>query len=284
MPNTKNNNTNAKVIKYVDVKKVIASKSKTLPRLIPGFLLRYLKRIIREEELNLSLTKSEPRKDIDFANFFIKDELKAKVITFNEDNLLKSKRFIVVANHPLGGFDGVALISSVGKYIKNIVFPVNDLLMNLGVMNNIFIPINKHGKNSIEVAKKIDTAFASDKTVLYFPAGLCSRKQKGEIRDIEWKKTIIDKAKKHKRDIIPTYIEGQNSRFFYNLANLRKFFRIKFNIEMLYLANEVYKQKGKTLKIYFGEPIPYTMFDNSKKNKEWAEYLKNIVYNIPKKY
>ncbi len=163
------------------------------------------------------------------------------------------------------------------------VFPVNDILMSVENMSNTFIPMNKHGRTASNVFKEFDDAFASDKAVLYFPAGFCSRKTKGEICDIDWKKTIITKAKQHKRDIIPTYIEAKNSKFFYRLAALRKFFRIKTNIEMFFLVHELYKQKGKSINVHFGDPIPYSLFDKKKKDNEWAEYVKNIVYEIPKK-
>ena len=127
----------------------------------------------------------------------------------------------------------------------------------------------------------INETFASDVAMLFFPAGLVSRKQKGGIiKDLEWKKTFISYSKKYKRDIIPTYIGGQNSNFFYNFARWRKKLGIKQNIEMLYLVNEFYKQKDKTIDIIFGKPIPYTTFDKRFTDVEWALKIKEYVYQL----
>ena len=175
----------------------------------------------------------------------------------------------------------MALMSVCGRQRPDIVFPVNDLLMNLPNFRTLFIPINKHGSN-IENVNLIEETFASDKLVLYFPAGLCSRKQNGKIMDLQWKKTFVTKAIRYKRDIIPCFIEGRNSSFFYNLANLRKRLGIKSNIEMLYLVDEMYKQKNKTINITFGKPISYAVFDKSLNHNAWAQKLRTFVYEMGK--
>ena len=93
-------------------------------------------------------------------------------------------------------------------------------------------------------------------------------------------KTIISKAKRYRRDIIPTHIDGSNSNFFYNLAPYRKKLGIKANIEMFYLSNELFKQRDKTLTITFGKPISYTVFDKRYRDNHWAELLKQHVYKL----
>jgi putative hemolysin len=188
-------------------------------------------------------------------------------------------RYLVASNHPLGGMDGIALIHEAGKVRRDIVFPVNDLLMNLPNLYELFIPINKHGSNA-ENINLFNEAFASEILILYFPAGLVSRKNRGSIRDVEWKKTFLTKAKAYNRDIIPVYISGRNSNFFYNLANLRKKLGIKANIEMLFLVNEMYKFKDKKISITFGKPIPIGKFDSSKSDHEWAALLREHVYKL----
>ena len=151
-------------------------------------------------------------------------------------------------------------------------------------MHGIFIPINKHGSLDRNAVQELNDTFASDDIIVYFPAGLCSRKQKGGIiRDLEWKPTIVTKAKQYQRDIIPAYFDGKNSNFFYNLARFRKAIGIKFNIEMLYLVDEMYRQKGHTLRVTFGDPIPYQTFTDEKDNKEWAAWLKEQTYSLNRK-
>ena len=192
-----------------------------------------------------------------------------------------------MANHPLGGFDGMVLIHIIGKYFKNIKFLVNDILMNIFNIEEFFIPVNTFGSQSVEYVKRIEEEYASDAQILNFPAGLCSRKIKGRILDLEWKKSFINKAIKHKRNIIPLHFGGRNSNFFYNLANFRKFLGIKTNIELFFLPDELYTQKNKTILVKFGNPISYRTFNKSKTHKEWAKWVKDKayalggVYNIP---
>jgi putative hemolysin len=122
---------------------------------------------------------------------------------------------------------------------------------------------------------------ASDKTVLFFPAGLVSRKRKGVIADLPWKKTFISKARKHKRKIVPVYIDGQNSKFFYNLANLRKRLGMKTNIEMLYLVDEMYNQYDKEVNVFIGKPLSFEDLPKDKNDDELAEYIRSLIYTLP---
>jgi putative hemolysin len=199
------------------------------------------------------------------------------------ENIPKTEKCIIASNHPLGGLDGMALMLAVSHVRGDIVFPVNDILMNVKNLESLFIPINKHGSNA-ENIKIINDTFASDKVVCYFPAGLVSRKTGGEVRDMEWKSTFITKAKRFERDIIPTHISGRNTNFFYNLANLRKKLGIKANLEMLYLVDEFHKQKNQTLVITFGTPIPYETFDKRYTPVQWAALVKLYVYRMGSGY
>ena len=164
--------------------------------------------------------------------------------------------------------------------ILDVITPVNDFLMFIPNLRPLFIPVNKLGSNADNI-KIFNDTFAGDRTICFYPFGLCSRKQKGKIIDLEWKKTFITKARTYHRDIIPTHISGRNSNFFYNFSNLRKKLGIKANIEMLFLVNEFYKQKNQTLTITFGKPIPWQTFDNRYTDSEWAMKLRNFSYNLP---
>ena len=265
-------------IKYIDLEKVIAGKSERLLRLLPGFVLRYLKKTIHQNDLNDILNRHKDKYGQEFLHELLK-EFGANVIVRGEENLLKADRFVVASNHPLGGLDGIALMYVVGKYIPEIVTPVNDFLMYLPNLKPLFIPVNKHGSNASNIALFNET-FASDKTVVYFPAGLCSRKTGGEILDLEWKKTFLTKARNYKRDILPVHISGRNSAFFYNLANFRKKIGLKANVEMLFLVDEVFKQKNKDIIITFGKPVSGSVFDKRYSDKQWAEKLKKHVYKL----
>lgn len=263
---------------YLNLEKVIAGKNPALLKMIPSFVISYLKRIIHQEELNVFIWENRDFLGIDFGRKILENfDLKIKV--HGIENLPETGRQLIASNHPLGGLDGMALISEVGRIRMDFLFPVNDLLMNLPNLKSLFIPINKHGSNADNI-RIINETFASDILLLYFPAGLVSRKGKGGIYDLEWKKTFLTKSIKFKRDIVPVHISGRNTNFFYNLANWRKRLGIKTNIEMLYLVDEVFKQRDKTINITFGKMIPIETFDKRHSHKEWAQLIKEHVYAL----
>ena len=263
---------------FIDVEKLLADKNPRLLRLLPGFLIRYLKHIAHQDTVNHYIYKERHLFGLPFVDAIL-DDFGVSVKMEGLENIPETGRIIVASNHPLGGLDGMALMKAVGKRRKDIVFPVNDLLMNLPGLRPLFIPINTLGSNA-ENIRIIENTFASDVAVLYFPSGMVSRKQKGVIKDLVWKKTFISKAKRHERNIVPAYIDGKNSSFFYNLANFRKKVGLKANIEMLYLVDEMMKQKSKTVTIYFGKPVSYTLFHNQVPDAIWAERMYDFVYTL----
>lgn len=265
-------------VKYIDLEKVIAQKSPRLLRMLPGFVLSYLRRIIHQDELNDSLNKHSDKYGLEFLDEILKD-FGANIVIHGDENLLVSDRFVVASNHPLGGLDGMALMYAVGKKCPDIAAPVNDFLMHLPNLRPLFFPVNKHGSNASNIAVFNET-FSSDKTIIYFPAGLCSRKTGKEIIDLEWQKTFLSKARRFNRDILPVHISGRNSAFFYNLANLRKWLGLKANIEMLFLVDEMFKQKNKHIIITFGKPIPIDVFDKKHNDRDWAGILRSHVYRL----
>ncbi len=262
----------------VDIEKVIKDKSPTLKKILPDFVIAYLKRIIHQDELNFYLTEYAHLQGVEFIDAVL-GYINTKLELVGLENIPKTEKCIIASNHPLGGLDGMALMLAVSNVRGDIVFPVNDILMNVKNLESLFIPINKHGSNA-ENIKIINDTFASDKVVCYFPAGLVSRKTGGKVRDMEWKSTFITKAKRFERDIIPTHISGRNTNFFYNLANIRKKLGVKANLEMLYLVDEFHKQKNETLTITFNPPISYKAFDKRFTAAEWADLLKQYVYKM----
>jgi len=263
----------------IDVEKVLSSKNPALARVIPGFILNYLKKIVHQDELNDFLEKFGHLKDSQLIEAGLKYfEIKFRV--FGSKNIPSTGRYIFVSNHPLGGLDGLVFIYELSKYFTDIKFPVNDILTNIKNMSGIFLPINKHGSQGKDAAIKIEQAYASDSQILYFPAGLCSRKKAGIIKDLKWHKSFITKAIQHKRDIVPAYFSGRNSDFFYNLSRVRKFLGIKANLEMLYLADEMFRQKDKEISLVFGEPLPWETFDKTRSFPEWADWVKSKSYEL----
>jgi putative hemolysin len=260
----------------LDVDKVIATKSPVLYKLLPGFVIRYFKKLVHQDELNYYLSTYGHMTGVDFIEAVLND-MNTKLELHGLSNIPEKGKCLVASNHPLGGLDGLALMLAVGKMRRDILFPVNDILLNIKNLEVLFIPINKLGSNAQNIQILNDT-FASDKLICYFPFGLVSRKKNGKIMDLEWKTTFLTKARKFERDIIPTHISGRNTNFFYNLANVRKSLKIKGNLEMLFLPDEMIKQNGQTITITFGKPIPFQFFDKQHTMTEWAELMRQYVY------
>jgi len=263
----------------IDVEKVLFSKNPALAKTVPSFVINYLKKIVHQDELNELLKECGHLKDSEFIEAGLKF-LNIRYKAYGQENIPERGRYIFVSNHPLGGLDGLVFIHEISKHFRDLKFPVNDILMNIENLSGIFLPVNKHGSQAKFAAAKIEEAYASDSQILYFPAGLCSRKKRGLIKDLEWHKSFITKAVQHKRDIIPAYFSGRNSNFFYNLSNLRNFIGIKANIEMLYLPDEMFRQKDKEIKLIFGKSIPWQTFDHAKSPSEWAEWVKSKSYDL----
>jgi putative hemolysin len=263
----------------LDVESILTSKNPALRKALPGFVLNYLKRIVHQDELNAFLRQYGHLRDADLIEAGLK-EFNIRYSVSGTENIPSSGRFVFVSNHPLGGLDGLVFINEISKYFQDIKFPVNDILLNIKNLSGIFLPINKHGSQSREAASKIEEAFASACQILYFPAGLCSRKTRGVIKDLEWHKSFISKAINHKREIIPAYFSGRNSEFFYKLSNFRKLIGIKANIEMLYLADEMFRQKDKEIRLTFGKRIGWETFDRSRSVQEWTEWVRERCYEL----
>lgn len=263
----------------IDIREVFLSKNPRLAPYIPGFIYSYLKRILHIDFINGILESHGNKKDLEFVNA-IKEEFNITTEIIGFENIPVDKKLIVVANHPLGGFDGTILLSLLGEKFSGVKSLTNDILMNIPNMEGIFVAVNKHGKQSKEVARIIDDVFKSKYPVLIFPAGLVSRKKKGVIRDLVWKKNFITKAKAYQRDVVPVHVSGRCTNFFYNLSNFRKFLGIKANLEMFFLADETYKHRNEHIRVVFGKSIPYQSFTSESKPDKWADRMQDLVYRL----
>ena len=272
--------THRKNFKPIVLKDIFRDKNPAVARWIPGFVFRLLSRMLAIDFFNDSILYNHGnKKDVEFARATF-EAFNVTLEVVGRENLPAEGRFIFVSNHPLGGFDGMMIISELCRNYPRLKVLVNDLLTNVKNMDGIFVPINKHGAQAMDNVRRINAIFNSDEQVMSFPAGLVSRRRRGVIRDGEWQKSIITKARQSKRDIVPIHVSGRNSNFFYNLANIRKFLRIKANLEMLFLPKESYLHRNKHFVITFGKPIPYETFDKQFSPLGWAQHVKEHVYVI----
>ena len=271
---------NEKVMK-IDLDAVLKSRAGKYNRFIPRFMVSWLKKVICQDDLNLMLSVNAGKTGGDFCRGVI-DHLKVNPIFHGEENLPSTPRVTYVSNHPLGGLDGMILIDYVCRRYPGTEpkFIVNDLLTAIEPLNNVFLPVNKHGAQSRKNSRIIDEAFAGDSPMLVFPAGLCSRRgDNGLIADLKWHKMFVKKSIEHNRIVIPVYFRGQNSSFFYNFARLRSLSGMKFNIEMVLLPSEVFKSRGKTFDIFFGTPLSTDALKNGSAEEVAAE-IRKLVYGL----
>ena len=267
----------------IDIDKILKDKMGDKARYVPGVLTRWLRHIIHQKEVNAFLWEHKDHIGVEWLEDCVK-YLDMTLRIEGAENLPDKndgKLYTFVSNHPLGGIDGVALGAVIGKhYDGNFRYLVNDLLMNLPGLAPLCIPINKTGHQSRNFPAMVEAGFNRDNHMLMFPAGLCSTRIKGRIHDIPWTKTFVTKSVEYHRDIVPIHFGGQNSNFFYNLANISKRLGIKFNIAMLFLVDEMYKNVHKEFTIKIGKPIPWQTFDKSKTPKQWALYVEDKVYEL----
>lgn len=267
----------------IDVSKVLQAKMPKKYRYVPRFVIKWIERIIHQDELNYLLLKNKDKEGVDFADAVLKD-LEIETALVGEENLPApdtAGRYIFVSNHPLGGLDGMALIAMLGHRYGGIKFIVNDMLMQVTPLRSVFLPANKVGRQSHEVARDINEAMAGAGQVATFPAGLCSRcSADGTVSDLAWTKGFISKSVEYRRDVVPIYFDGLNSNFFYRMARLRERIGIKLNIEMVLLPGEVFKNRGQRFTIHVGKPIKWETFTGGRSPKSMAQEVKQIVYNL----
>ena len=267
-------------VKPINIKEVFMNKNPRLAKKLPGFVYRYITRIMHVAEINELLANHGNEQGIEFANSMVR-EFNVHQTLIGVENIPASGRFIFASNHPLGGFDALLILGNLQRMLGESVTLVNDILMYIPQLRSVFVPLNKHGGLPKEIINQLHDTYSSDKQILIFPSGLASRLINGEIQDFKWKKHFIAKAIEYRRDVIPVHVSGRNSNFFYRLARFRTFFRLKWNLEMFYLADETFSHKNQNFTITFGKPISYKQFDNSKTLNQWADEVRDRVYKLP---
>lgn len=272
-----------KTIFTVDVEQILREKAGAKARRVPRFVLSWLKKIVHQDEVNQFLEQSSHLSGVEWLEACV-EYLDMKLDVSGRENLPASddgRHYTFVSNHPLGGIDGVALGAILGRhYDGHIRYLVNDLLMNLRGLAPLCIPINKTGSQSRDFPAMVEAGFKGDNHIIMFPAGLCSRRTNGVVRDIPWRKTFVVKSVETQRDVVPIHFGGQNSNFFYTLANFCKRTGIKFNVAMLFLVDEMYKNTHKRFSVKIGRPIPWQTFDKSRTPAQWAAWVQKKVYEL----
>ena len=264
-------------MKEIDVYKVIEGKSPGLAKRVPRWAVDYLRRTIHEREINEILSRFSDLHGVEFIRAAL-GYMKVSYHSVGMERLDVKGRYIFASNHPFGGLDGLMLADVVATVFGGVKVMVNDLLMNIDPIKELFVPVNKHGRQNEKNVEAFNDAFESDVPIITFPAGLCSRRLNGQVNDVEWKPSFVKKAVEFRRDIVPVYFDGRLSNFFYRLANVRKALGLKVNIEMLYLPDEMFRQGGSDFEIRIGTPIMYDAILDGRTPRQAADYVRRKVY------
>lgn len=270
-----------KHMQEIDVYKVLEEKNPKMAKRVPKFVIKYLRRIIHEKQVNYILRNFSDLEGVEFIRATL-DYMGIKYHSVGMDRLDTAGRYVFASNHPFGGLDGLMLADEVVKHFGDVRVVVNDILMYLDPLKGLFVPVNKHGRQNTGSVDAFNEAFASDMPIITFPAGLCSRKIKGEVTDLDWKANFVKKAVASERDIVPVYFDGRLSNFFYRLYSIRKSLGVKANVEMLYLVDEMFKQQGSDFEIVVGEPIKYGELLDGRTPKQAADFVREQAYALRK--
>ena len=269
-------------LQLIDIEQVILQKNAGLHKLLPGFMIKLITRIIHQDEINYALMEFKGYQGVDFINKVL-DHFCVKYTVYGTENILTGKKYVFAANHPLGGLEGMVLASIIGNISGKVMLPVNDILLNLRNLQSIFFPVNKFGINSREAIKKYNEIYRSEYQIIMFPAGLVSRKIRSVVKDVFWEKSFFKNAIEHNREVVPVYVKARNSGFFYFVANVRKLLGLKANIEMFFLPHEMFSRKKIPFEIFFGKPISPAEFGTFKNLDLWADKLREYVYLLDNK-
>ncbi|MEG0499513.1 MAG: 1-acyl-sn-glycerol-3-phosphate acyltransferase [Rikenellaceae bacterium] len=265
----------------IDLNEIVKDKNPALYRKLPRFVLWIAGKILYIKSINRILALFSHLQGVVFIRAML-DELSIRREAVGVEKLRRDGHYLFASNHPLGGLDGLSLVEAIDRRYNGTKILANDILMNLTPLKDVFLPVNKHGRQSADYARQVAEHFEQGRSIIYFPAGLCSRKVKGEITDLEWQRNYVQKAIEYKYDIVPVYVSEINSPLFYNLELWRTKLGLKFNIGMILLPHELFrrsKRKG-SVRMIFGEPVCYKELSETHNVSYWNKEIRRRCYEL----
>jgi putative hemolysin len=263
----------------INLRAAFQAKNPGLARWIPSWLFKILERLIHQDEINTFLAETGHLRDLPFAREVLR-YFGVKVAVRGLEHLPVQGPFVLVANHPLGGLDGLAMYDVIGQVRDRFASLSNDIMMQVQPLEGLFIPVNKHGRQSKENLAILQDKIASGYGIIIFPSGLVSRRHDGAIGDLAWKKTAITIARKNQIPLVPLFIEGRLSERFYKTYTWRKRLGIKANIEMILLPDEMYRLRGSQVTLHLGAPVLPDRLANGEGDQVWTQRLRDLVYSL----
>ncbi|WP_370279364.1 GNAT family N-acyltransferase [Pontibacterium sp.] len=266
----------------INVEKALTNKYPAFvqkPAPVKRSTLFMLRRLIREDEINSFLVQNDDATGFEFIDRVL-EYFNFSYTMSNKDrmNIPSSGRVLIVANHPLGALDGLALLKAIGEVRRDVKIVANDLLMNFDPLKSLFLPVDNMGKSTRkrDIARIVE-ALQNEEAVIVFPAGEVSRAGVTGIKDGKWNSGFIRFARKANAPILPTFIGGKNSSLFYGASYINR------NLSTLLLAREMFNKKSVSIPMKVGEPIPFSQLDAVPvSTQEKCKLLKKHLYRIAK--
>ncbi|MEX0681577.1 MAG: 1-acyl-sn-glycerol-3-phosphate acyltransferase [Balneolales bacterium] len=268
--------------KYINLKEQIEESNSELLKRLPGFLLACLEKIIKQDEINRILANNEGVNGMEFLKNLMQ-ELNITPEVEGLENLPDHSKCFFVANHPYGIADGLILTRIVSQKYGDFRSIGNYLFFLIPPLKPHIAAVNVFGRSKRAYHNELDKVYHSDIPITHFPAGEVSRTKWFRVQDRNWQKSFISKSIECERDIVPIYFFGINSALFHAISILRRFLRIKVNMELALLPYEFFNKRNKILRVRIGRPISYKTFDHNRTHAEWAQWVKLQVYNLRKR-
>ncbi len=265
----------------INVQKMIKKKYPKLKnnKIIKSAIDKFANAIIHQEQINNFLAHNSHLGSFEFIENAL-DELSFTYTISNKDiqNIPATGRVVIIANHPLGGLDALALIKAISSIRKDVKIIANDFLKTITPLQPIIIDINNFkNRQSKQAINKIYETLNAEEALIIFPAGEVSRATPKGVRDGYWYKSFLKFASRTSSPILPIFIGGKNSKTFYSVSAINK------PLSTLLLSNEMFKQKGKEIEIVIGEIIPYeNIYPKSIAKEELLSLYKRHLYGLPK--
>ncbi len=265
----------------LDLDEIVREKSPSLHRRLPRPALDLANRLLYCDYINRELyqLRSLPCRDFPRAAL---DHLGAGYECDGQQPDSELSRPVFVANHPIGALDGLAMLSWMLDRYREVRVPANDLLARFPHLRPLVTPVDKFN-NQRGIAKILHETFASQAADLVFPAGRTSRPAivGGCLSDYPWHKMAVRMARIHQRPLIPVFINGRNSRLFYALYHLRRWFRIQTNLEMFLLAREMMHPVTRRVGLHFGRAIqPAELERLGNNDQERMQWIRAACYRL----
>lgn len=271
-----------KTMKHIDLATSIKESNSEFLKKLPGFVVRRLERIIKQDEINIILDKYADCEGADFHRSIMK-EFNISLEIEGIENLPENRKCFFLSNHPFGIVDGLILTKLVIEKYGTFKAIGNESFQFIPNLRPYIALVNPYGMSSKSYVTELEKVYRSDVAITHFPAGEVSRRYHGKIQDRPWQKSFISRSVSCQRDIVPFYFHGRNSTMFYGINLVRRALGIKTNIELALLPRELFLKRNKTIRLTIGKPIPWQKFDSTFPNSMWAQKVKDHVYCLSSK-